>query len=322
MAREILYKYNPETDNFERYYPTVTNRMMTWVKTAGLSLLIGIVLFFLIFYCFDSPTEKNLRSENRELRTQYKILNRRIETSLKVMDRLQERDNNFYRVMMQMEPLSQSQRLAGLEQSSRYKEIDNMSDAALVSSLSRRMDLMERQILAQVQSYDQLRETIGKEKEKISHIPGVLPIKGEAFTLACGFGHRKDPVFGHSKYHEGIDITCPLGTPVYATGDGKVKRAERGAGEGNIIEIDHGYNYQTIYSHLAEIAVVDGEEVKRGQLIGRAGSTGISSGPHLHYEVRFHGEAQNPVNYLFVELGPDAYSDMLQKGENAGHLMD
>lgn len=322
MAKEILYKYNPETDNFERYYPSVGSRIVTWMKTVGLSLLIGFVLFFLIFYCFDSPTEENLRSENRELRTQYKILNRRIENSLKVMERLQERDDNFYRVMMQMEPLSQIQRLAGLEQSSRYQEIDNMSDAALVSSLNRRMDLMERQILAQVQSYDQLRETIGKEKEKMSHIPGVLPIKGDDFTLACGFGHRKDPVFGHSKYHEGIDITSPLGTPVYATGDGKVAAAERRAGQGNFIEINHGYNYQTRYAHLAEMTVKEGDEIKRGQLIGRVGSTGVSSGPHLHYEVCFHGEAQNPVNYFFVELGPDTYSDMLQRGENAGHLMD
>ncbi|MDE5887726.1 MAG: M23 family metallopeptidase [Muribaculaceae bacterium] len=323
MAKEILYKYNPETDNFERVYKTVGSRITLWAKIGGLSFFFGIIIFLLVFYCFDSPTEENLREENRELRTQYKILNRRIENSQKVLERLIERDDNFYRVMMQMEPMSQSQRLAGLEKETRYSGgVDKLNDAALVSELDRRMNLMEKQIFSQVQSYEQLRERMGKEREKMSHIPSIMPINPSSFSLASGYGYRRDPISGHSKYHEGIDIAASTGTPVISTGDGIVELAERKAGAGNCIEINHDYNYKSTYSHLSEILVAPGQVIKRGQIIGKVGSSGVSTGPHLHYEVRFKGEAQNPVNYFFKDLGPKEFAEMMQKADNAGHLMD
>lgn len=322
MSKNIYYKYNPETDNFERVYPSLRMRLASWGRLWSMAVVLAAVLFFVVFYCFDSPTEENLRAENAELKAQYGILNRRLDNTLKVMDRIKDRDDNFYRVMMQMDPMSPLQRHSGLDNEARYRELQQLSDAGLVTYLTQRMDLLERQLFAQVQSFDQLRDAVGKQKDKLSHIPSVLPIKVEDYTMSSGYGYRRDPIYGSSKFHEGLDFSASIGTPVYATADGEITVAKREAGYGNCIDIDHGYNYLTRYAHLSEILVKEGSQVKRGQMIGNVGSTGKSTGPHLHYEVRFKGEAQNPVNYYFMDLTPEEYVEMIQMADNAGHVMD
>lgn len=322
MSKNIYYKYNPETDNFERVYPSLRMRLASWGRLWSMAVVLAAVLFFVVFYCFDSPTEENLRAENAELKAQYGILNRRLDNTLKVMDRIKDRDDNFYRVMMQMDPMSPLQRHSGLDNEARYRELQQLSDAGLVTYLTQRMDLLERQLFAQVQSFDQLRDAVGKQKDKLSHIPSVLPIKVEDYTMSSGYGYRRDPIYGSSKFHEGLDFSASIGTPVYATADGEITVAKREAGYGNCIDIDHGYNYLTRYAHLSEILVKEGSQVKRGQMIGKVGSTGKSTGPHLHYEVRFKGEAQNPVNYYFMDLTPEEYNEMIRFAENAGHVMD
>lgn len=322
MAKNVYYKYNPETDNFERVYPSLRMRFAYWGKTWAIAFVIAVVMFIVVFYCFDSPTEENLKAENAHLKAQYGILKRRLDNSLKVMDHLQDRDDNFYRVMMQMDPMSRTQRLAGLDNESRYRDLERMSDAGLVTQLTQRMDMFERKLFAQSQSFDQLRETMSAQKDKLAHIPSTQPIDLNTNTLASGFGYRREPIYGLTVFHEGVDYAASTGTPVFATGNGRVEVARREAGYGNCIDIDHGYNYMSRYAHLSEILVKEGEDVKRGQMIGRVGSTGKSTGPHLHYEVRFKGEAQNPLNYYFMDLTPEEYADMIQMAENAGHLMD
>lgn len=322
MPKNVYYRYNPETDNFERIYPSIRRRLIAFGKVFGLALLLSVVILIVIFYCFDSPTEKNLRAENSQLRTQYGILSKRIDNSLKILSRIQDRDDNFYRVMMQMDPMTSVQRLSGLDNLHRYKELERLSDAGLLTRVAQSMDLLERQLYTQVQSFDQLRTALGMEKEKLTHIPSVLPINKEEYTMSSGFGYRRDPVNGATTFHEGLDLASPTGTAVIATGDGIVSKAHRVVGYGNCIDIDHGFNYLSRYANLSEILVKEGEAVKRGQLIGKVGSTGKSTGPHLHYEVRFKDEPQNPVNYYFMDLSPEEYADMIQLAENAGHVMD
>ena len=140
--------------------------------------------------------------------------------------------------------------------------------------------------------------------------------------MASGYGYRRDPIYGTSKFHEGMDFSSPIGTPVYATGNGTVTNASWKSQYGNLIEISHGYNSTTRYAHLSEILVKPGQAVKRGDLIGKVGNTGKSTGPHLHYEVRFRGQPQNPVNYYFYDLTPEEYDKMILEAENAGHVMD
>jgi murein DD-endopeptidase MepM/ murein hydrolase activator NlpD len=127
-------------------------------------------------------------------------------------------------------------------------------------------------------------------------IPSVHPV--DHMNFSSNFGIRSDPFQGSARMHAGVDLPGPVGTPVYATADGFVDRAERAGGYGNLVELDHGKGIQTRYGHLSSILVHDGEHVHRGQLIALMGSTGRSTGPHLHYEVRIDGRAVNPVPFL------------------------
>ncbi|MBO5445055.1 MAG: M23 family metallopeptidase [Muribaculaceae bacterium] len=320
--KQVFYRYNPDTDNFERYYPTLKSRIAAISRYAAVGSVIGIGLYLLIFYAFDAPTERNLKAENSNLKSQYAILEKRLDNSIKVMEDIRHRDDNFYRVMMQMDPLSSSQRYSGLENDYKFENIDKLKDAELVSRMNRSMDFLEHQIYSQSVSFDQLRDAAGEQKDKISRIPSVLPINIKDYTMSSGYGYRRDPIYGTAKFHEGLDFAAATGTPVFATADAVVDVAERKPGYGNCIDLDHGYNYLTRYAHLSQILVKPGQHVKRGEMIGKVGSTGKSTGSHLHYEVRFKGEPQNPVNYYFMDLSPQEYVDMIQLAENSGHVMD
>lgn len=320
--KNVYYKYNPETDNFERFYPSFKTRLLSFGKTLAAGCVIAAIIIFLFFCWFDAPTEVNLRSENSDLRSQYNILERRLDNSLKVMEDIQHRDDNFYRVMMQLDPVSRSQRLAGLDNEARYSKLRGLNDASLIERLTRQMDLLDRQLYAQSLSFDELRASAANQKDKLIHIPSILPIDIKDYTMSSGYGYRRDPVYGSTKFHAGLDFAAHEGTPVYATADGVVDVAERKGGYGNCIDIVHGYNYMTRFGHLSQILVSKGDKVHRGQLIGKVGSTGKSTGPHLHYEVRFKGEPQNPVNYYFLDLTPEQYHEMIRLADDAANVMD
>lgn len=322
MSRNVTYRYNPDTDNFERIYPSWKSRAIRILLFLLSSIVFGGGIFLLMFFSFGTPTEASLRQENAMLKSQYNVLNRRLDNSLKIMTDIQNRDDNFYRVMMQMEPMSRSQRFAGLDNEKRYKELQKIPDNGLVKLLTQRLDLFDRRLYAQSISFDQLRAEAGNQNDKLAHIPSILPISVKDYTMSSGYGYRRDPVYGTTKFHAGLDFAASMGTDVFATGDGVVQSAERRSGYGNCIDISHGYNYLTRYGHLSEILVKPGQNVKRGELIGKVGSTGKSTGPHLHYEVRFKDEPQNPVNYYFMDITPEQYSEMVREAENAGHVMD
>ncbi|MBD5262998.1 MAG: M23 family metallopeptidase [Bacteroides sp.] len=320
--RQVFYRYNPDTDNFERYYPTLKTRLYAIGRYLAVGSLIGIGLYVMLFYVLDTPTERSLKDENGKLKAQYAILEKRLDNSIKVMEDIRNRDDNFYRVMMQMDPLSSKERFSGLENDTKFENVGQLNDAELLSRMNRSMDLLEHQIYSQSASFDQLRAAAGEQKEKMACIPSVLPIGSNDFTMSSGYGYRRDPVYGAARFHEGLDLAAATGTPVFATADAVVEVAERKDAYGNCIDLNHGYNYMTRYAHLSQILVKPGQHVKRGEMIGKVGSTGKSSGSHLHYEVRFKGEPQNPVHYYFMDLTPQQYIDMIQLAENSGHVMD
>lgn len=320
--KQVFYRYNPDTDNFERHYPTLKTRLATLGRYLAVGGVIATGLYILMMYALDGPTERNLKEENSKLKSQYAILEKRLDNSIKVMEDIRNRDDNFYRVMMQMDPLSSKERYSGLENDSRLENLGHLNDAELLSRMNRSMDLLEHQIYSQSVSFDQLKETAGEQKEKIASIPSVMPINIKDYTMSSGYGYRRDPVYGTAKFHEGLDFAAATGTPVFATADAVVEVADRKDSYGNCIDLNHGYNYMTRYAHLSQILVKPGQRVKRGEMIGKVGSTGKSTGSHLHYEVRFKGEPQNPVHYYFMDLTPQQYLDMIQLAENSGHVMD
>lgn len=322
MARKAQYAYNPVTDNYERIYPTMRSRLRVF---AGMLLwgavFWGIVLLILWLF-FGVYNETYILKENNTLKSQYKVLENRVNVALSVMDQIRARDDNFYRVMMQMEPMNVSRRYAGQSLQEAYPELYKLSDKELLTKLTKNLNLLERQLYVQSLSFDELRAAAIKQEDKIRHIPAVMPINIVDYSMSSGYGYRVDPVYGGSAFHAGLDFAAPTGTPVYATADGEVTAAERAGGYGNKIDISHGYNYMTRYAHLSKIDVTAGQKVKRGDKIGEVGSTGKSTGSHLHYEVRYKDEPQNPVNYYFLDVSPEEYNAMVAQAENAGHVMD
>jgi len=322
MAKKVYYRYNSATDNYERVYPSLGRRAWVFFRPIMLGLVIAAIFCHFAFKYYQSPREEILERENTQLRSQYEVLEKRVSSSLAVMENIRDRDDNFYRVMMQMDPMSEGFRSAGLDNEARYNKVKGLNDAALITRLTQNIDILDRRLFAQSISFDQLRETALKQEEKMSHIPAIIPIKISDYSVASGYGYRKDPIYGSTAFHAGLDFAAAMGTPVYATADGRVTEAGWAGGYGNKIDIDHGFNYLTRYGHLSQIDVKPGEAIKRGQKIGLVGSTGKSTGPHLHYEVRFKGEPQNPVNYYFLDVTPEQYEEMIKLTENAGHVMD
>lgn len=322
MDKKILYVYNPSTDDFERYYPAFKDRLRSAGIYVGLSLIFGFLIFAIVYFGMADSSETQLREENIRLRSQYTMLEHRVETSMKVMDKIRNRDDNFYRVMLQMDPMGLSRRYAGFDFEKNYSALNTLSDEAIVERLSSKLDLLDRQLYSQSQSFDQLRAATVNQDDKLNHIPGAFPLADNGVSLSSGFGMRRDPMLGERRFHPGLDFRVPTGTIVYATADGKVVFAGRKENYGNLIELSHGYNYTSGYAHLNEILVKEGQSVKRGDIIGKVGSTGKSIEPHLHYEVRFKGEVQNPVNYLFLDISPDKFTEFMQMAEDAGQVLD
>lgn len=323
MSRKVYYRYNDATDSYERVYPSRLSRLRIIAGNLAVGIAIGVIACLALYSLIDSPKEKMLRKENEQLRSQFNNIDYRLNTSLAVMEDIINRDNNFYRVMMQADRISDAQRYAGLESSDRYDYLDSIPDAELLRNVTVKLDMLEHQLYTEIGSFNQLKELAGQQQDKLAHVPAIQPIPEAALKkMASGYGYRVDPVYGTSRFHEGMDFASDIGTPVYATGDAIVKVAGWKSGYGNLIELDHSYNYTTRYAHLSEIAVKPGQRIKRGDLIGKVGNTGKSTGPHLHYEVRFKGAPQNPVNYYFYDLTPEQYNEIIQLAENAGHMMD
>lgn len=143
-------------------------------------------------------------------------------------------------------------------------------------------------------------------------VPSRMPV--EHARLSSGYGTRIHPVLGQRMGHKGIDLAAPAGTPIYATADGVVSRANAFSTYGNFVSIEHGGRIQTRYAHMSRIAVAEGAKVKKGDIIGYVGSTGRSTGPHLHYEVRVDGKSVNPVPYMLESQAQQAFA-MLHTGE-------
>lgn len=157
------------------------------------------------------------------------------------------------------------------------------------------LDKLLRQARFEKESFDQIYSDICDKKKILDHTPSIRPSAG---YLSRGFGIKIDPFTGRKQPHLGIDLATDIGTPVYATAEGRVSFVGRDRGLGRMIRINHLFGYTTVYAHLSQVKVKRGEHVKRGEVIGAVGNTGYSTGPHLHYEVRFRGQPKNPLNYI------------------------
>jgi len=320
--KQIYYTYNPETDNYERVFPSLKRMAHSALKYLLAAAMGGCLVMVCVYSVFETPTEGYLRKENSELKAQYRLLNRRIEDALVVMNDISARDDNFYRAAMQASPINSELRQTPIPDRSLYGDLSGLPNARLIGELSKRISLLERKIYVQSKSFDELKRLAKDMDARVRTIPSLLPLRSSTFNVASGYGYRRDPIRGIVKLHSGIDFAVPAGTPVRATADGRVKSGGRDASSGNFVEIAHGNDYSSHYSHLSSISVKEGESVKGGDVIGYSGSSGKSTAPHLHYEVRYKDAPQNPLDFFFADLSPEQYSQMLKLTENAGNALD
>ena len=321
--RKVYYIYNPKTRTYDRIYPTVRQRIMSYLRRLFVGMGFGAGSFLVLLLIFGSPSEKNLRIENSQLQAQYHILSTRLDEALNVMSKLQQRDDNLYRVIMQADPVNDELRTAGYGNTNRYEELMGMANSRLVVSTSQKMDLLARQIYIQSESFDDVVEMCKKHDEMLECIPAIQPVANKNLKqTASGYGTRIDPIYKTVKFHAGMDFSANTGTPVYVTGNGKVIKAGWEGLYGNCITVDHCFGYVTKYAHLSKIDVRVGQNVVRGEIIGKVGSTGKSTGPHLHYEVHVKGKVVNPVNYYFMDLNAEDYDRMVEIAANHGKVYD
>lgn len=321
--RKVYYIYNSKTRTYDRVYPTVRQRALSIARRLFVGMGLGAASFIILLLIFGSPSEKELRIENSRLLAQYNVLSHRLDEALGVMSDIQQRDDNLYRVMLQADPIADPVRKAGYGGTNRYEELMDMANADLVVNTTQKMDMLDRQLYIQSQSFDEVVALCKEHDDMLKCIPAIQPVSNKDLKkTASGYGVRVDPIYKTTKFHEGMDFSANIGTPIYATGNGTVTKAGWQSGYGRVVVINHGYGYETLYAHMNKINVRVGQKVTRGEVIGEVGNTGKSTGPHLHYEVHVKGRVVNPVNYYFMDLNAEDYDRMIQIATNHGNVFD
>lgn len=289
------------------------------------SVILALLYGSIFTYLFDSPEEKVLKRENEQMKLQYELLSKDLEKVEKVLAHLQETDDNLYRTIFEAEPISTSLREGGIGGVNRYEELEGYDNSGIVIETAMRLDKIKKKTYVQSRSFDELISLASEKEEMLRSIPAIMPISNKDLTrTASGWGYRIHPIYKIRRFHYGMDFTAPTGTEVYSTGDGTIagiKSSKRGLG--NHIIIDHGFGYQTVYAHLDRFNKLRvGQKVKRGDVIGFVGSTGLSTAPHLHYEVHLNGKKVDPVNYYFNDLSPEEYERMIELSMRSGQSFD
>jgi murein DD-endopeptidase MepM/ murein hydrolase activator NlpD len=317
------YQFNPESISYEKVEVNIKTRLVNGLKHMASSSVLAIVMVVILFNFFGSPKERSQEREIQQMKTQYERLYGKMEKIQAVVGDIEQRDDNLYRVIFEAEPIHSNIRKAGIGGVNRYKHLESMDNAELVIATTKKLDQISKSVYIQSKSFDDVEDMVKNKFKMLSSIPAIMPIAIKDFgRISAGYGWRIHPIYKTRKFHDGMDFTGKVGTPIYATGDGVVKVVKKERGYGKKIIIDHGYGYTTVYAHLDGYNVKRRQKVKRGEIIGYLGNTGVSTGPHLHYEVRKNRKTQNPINYYFNDLTADEYDRMVAYADNAGQTMD
>ncbi len=323
---KVKYYYDPDTLSYRKIEPKKSRRY----RNIGLfvlgSALFGLFCLILLLNTslVNTPRELSLNRELKNYELQFELLDKKMQQIEEVLANIEDRDNNIYRLYFEANPIPEEQRRAGFGGINRYKSLEGFNNSEMVIATTKRLDIIKKQMAIQSKSLEEI-ALLAKEKEKLlAAIPAIQPINNEELTrMASGYGYRSDPFTKARKMHRGMDFTAPRGTPIYASGDGKITRADNNSsGYGKHIRIDHGYGYMSLYAHLSKYNVKRGQKVKRGDLIGFVGSTGRSEAPHLHYEVFKDKERINPINFYYGSLSLKEFENMLKYANQENQSLD
>jgi len=318
------YKFNPESLSFDKIRMGARSILLRFLAFLIGSFIVAVVLNFLFGLFFDTPKEKALKREIEQLSLQYDLIHREMSNLEKVIEHLQETDDNLYRTIFGAEPVLTTQRQSGIGGVSRFSDLEGFNNSKLVIETAKKLDAIRKKVYVQSKSFDELILLATEKEEMLRSIPAIMPISIRDLTrIASGFGLRIHPYYKISKFHAGMDFTAPLGTEIYSTGDGTIESVSSGKrGMGNYIIVNHGFGYTSTYAHLESFNVRQGQKVHRGDVIGFVSNTGMSIAQHLHYEIKLNGENVDPVNYFFNDLSPAEYETMIEIASKTGQSFD
>lgn len=323
---QVKYYYDSETLSYRKIERKKGRRTRIVIFSIFGMLLSGflLLLIYLNLPMVRTPKELALQRELENMQLQFELLNKKINQAQIVLSEIEERDNTLYRTYFESNPIPEEQRKAGFGGVNRYQDLEGFDNSKLIMNVAKNVDILTKQIVIQSKSLDEITQLAANKEELLTAIPAIQPIRNEDMTrMASGYGYRSDPFTKAKKFHYGMDFSAPRGTPVYATGKGKVIRADnKSSGYGNHIIIDHGFGYKSLYGHLYKYNVKVGQKINRGDVIGFVGSTGRSSGPHVHYEVFKDEERVNPMNFYYGSLSAEEYAEMLKQSQQENQSMD
>jgi len=314
MAR-IKYYYDTETCKYERIKVSKWDMFLNSLGVFTLSLVLAVIILIISSTYFESPQVSLLKKENKELLLYYNDMQKDLANMDAMLLSLQDRDDNIYRVIFEADPIPSSVRQAGVGGTDRYRALreESLEREDLVLSTLEKIDKLKKQMYIQTKSHDDIEQMARNKSVMMASIPSIQPINNSDLNrLASGYGMRMHPILKYIRMHAGIDFSAPQGTPIFATGDGTVDYAGFSKTSGNMVTLNHGYGYMTKYLHMSNFAVRQGQKVKRGDIIGYVGNTGLSKAPHCHYEVWKDGQHVNPVNFFYNDVTDEEFDKLLE----------
>lgn len=322
--KKIKYYYNTHTLRYEKLEVPLRVKLLRVFGFLAAALFTAFIISYLAFRFIGSPGEKILQAENARLRDRYHDLNAKVRNLQEQMAELERRDNQVYRTIFEADPLPDSLRASKQELQAELARLARIEEDELSYSVQAALTTLSKRIKVQEKSYQELAGLIRNKERILAATPAIQPVSNQDLSrIASGFGLRIDPIYKTVKMHAGLDFTAPQGTPIYATADGSVKiSGYSNSGYGNHVIISHGYGYETLYGHMVRIKARGGKRVKRGEIIGYVGSTGKSTGPHCHYEVRKNGQKLDPVYYFYNDLSPKQFDELLKRAQASNQSFD
>jgi len=325
MAK-VKYYYDSENLAYRKIITRKRKKFVVVLLFIVASALFGFLTFVVLLNTpyFETPKDRVQAREIENLKLHYAILNKKMDQVDEVIDAIEDRDNNLYRVYFNISAIPDEHRKSGFGGVNRYKELEGFDNSQLVLNTTKRVDIISKELAVQSKSLDYILKLAKAKNNLLAAIPAIQPVRNENLKrMASGFGYRTDPFTKARKMHEGMDFTAKTGTPIFATGDGVIARADNTAsGYGNHIVIRHGFGYETLYGHLSRYKCRTGQSVKRGDIIGYIGSTGRSEGPHLHYEVHKNGKVVNPLNFYYGNISAVEYVAISQLANQENQSLD
>jgi murein DD-endopeptidase MepM/ murein hydrolase activator NlpD len=285
-------------------------RLLLWFTG---SIIITVIYIAVFDHYFGSPKEKMLVQEVENVKLQYTLIGRQLDYSMKKLNSFRRSDDIRYRPILDMDSIPESIRRGGYGGVDRFRSLTGYMNSNLLIATRSKIEEIKNMANVQRESFISVGERYSEWKREMDHFPGISPVSVK-YRLGDGYTFREvHPVLGTPRWHYGQDFKVPHGTEVYATGDGTViESGWSSGGFGNYVKIDHGYGLQTVYGHLSQIKVAKGMNVKRCDIIGLSGSTGTSSGPHLHYEIYQFGKHKNPLYFFNNDITNEEFDEMIQ----------